>query len=335
MKTSLLLVLCLLICTDFAFAQKKYSLQLLYSHDSLSFRGLSVVSDAVLWVSGTKGTVGKSVDGGKSWTWLQVPGYASRDFRDIEAFDAQTAIIMAIAEPAHILKTSDGGKTWKVVFADSTQGMFLDAMHFRDSRNGIVVGDPVNGNFFLKGTNNGGDSWSVNYPETAAKEGEACFASSGSNILELENGGFVIVSGGKESHWLQANGSQRLPLIQGKETTGANSVASWQQKKYVVVGGDFQTPTDTTGNCVRSDDGGLSWQKPVVSPHGYRSCVVYMDENTLLSCGTSGVDISVDGGQHWQLISTESYHVCQVAKKGKAVFLAGSKGKIARLVVDK
>src|SRR5580658_8625001 len=74
------------------------SVQLLTSGTSTSLRGLSVVTDEIVWVSGSKGTVGKSLDGGKTWTWFTVPGYEKRDFRDIEAFDSKTAIIIAIAE---------------------------------------------------------------------------------------------------------------------------------------------------------------------------------------------------------------------------------------------
>ena len=38
-----------------------------------SFRGLSVVSEKVIWASGTGGTVLGSVDGGKNWTIIKVP----------------------------------------------------------------------------------------------------------------------------------------------------------------------------------------------------------------------------------------------------------------------
>jgi photosystem II stability/assembly factor-like uncharacterized protein len=51
---------------------------------------------------------------------------------DIEGFDANTAVIMAVAEPAIILRTIDAGKTWKTVFSDSRPGMFLDAMDFME-----------------------------------------------------------------------------------------------------------------------------------------------------------------------------------------------------------
>jgi hypothetical protein len=68
---------------------------------------------------------------------------------------------------------------------------------------------------------------------------------------------------------------------------------------------------------------------PLTPPSGYRSCVEFITSSTLLTCGTSGVDVSNDGGYHWKPISKESYHVCKKSKNGNAVFLAGAKGKIA------
>ena len=44
-------------------------IEVLTSGTHTSLRGLSVVSDEVVWVSGSSGTVGKSLDGGKTWTW--------------------------------------------------------------------------------------------------------------------------------------------------------------------------------------------------------------------------------------------------------------------------
>ena len=75
------------------------SVSILTSGLPASLRGLSAVNDKIIWVSGSNGTVGKSLDGGKTWSWMTVPGFEKRDFRDIEAFDAKTAIIMAIATP--------------------------------------------------------------------------------------------------------------------------------------------------------------------------------------------------------------------------------------------
>src|SRR5262249_37610466 len=50
------------------------------------FRGLCVVSTNVAWVGGTKGTFGRTTDGGTTWTVGTVPGADKLDFRDVEAF---------------------------------------------------------------------------------------------------------------------------------------------------------------------------------------------------------------------------------------------------------
>src|ERR1700754_191932 len=73
-------------------------IKVLTSGTKTSIRGLSAVTDKIVWVSGSSGTVGRSVDGGETWKWMTVKGYEKNDFRDIEAFDDKTAFIMAIAE---------------------------------------------------------------------------------------------------------------------------------------------------------------------------------------------------------------------------------------------
>jgi photosystem II stability/assembly factor-like uncharacterized protein len=321
----------LLACLFSGSASQAQHIELLTSGTKTSLRGLSVVSDQVIWVSGSGGNVGRSVDGGRTWQWTIVKGFEKRDFRDIEAFDDQTAVIIAIAEPAHILKTTDGGKNWKIVFTDSTKGMFLDAMDFLNKKRGIVVGDPIHDTVFLATTEDGGDSWRRSAVGIKVQEGEAFFAASGTNIRYHPDGSFSLVSGGKASRLLGPRRTQVLDIIQGREMTGANSLATWHQQA-VIVAGDYENNKDTTKNCVLSSDGMKNWRAPATPPHGYRSCVAYITRDQLICCGTSGVDISRDRGMNWQPISAESYHVCQKAKKGKAFFLAGSNGKIARLI---
>ena len=335
----LLLFAAVLFCF-IASAQKKLpQLQILTKDTKTSLRGLCVVNDRIVWVSGSNGTVGKSNDGGKTWKWLVVKGFEKRDFRDIEAFDGTTAVIIAVDVPAYILKTNDGGESWKVVYENNTKGMFLDAMEFWNEQAGIVIGDPIDGRFFIARTFDGGTTWKEipNNFKPKADSGEALFAASGTNIRVLDHDEAVFVTGGLSSRVFIRDSSTRLPLIQGKETTGANSVSVMDHhsrkggKTMIVVGGDFNAPNSDTANCFFSNDRGKTWKAPKVPPHGYRSCVEYLSQKHIVSCGINGIDYSTDGGNKWTWISKEGFNVCRIAKNGAAVFFAGSNGKIGKL----
>lgn len=319
----------------FFFFQNSFAQKIEILADSLhsSFRGLSVVNNDVVWISGSNGTVGKSIDGGKNWKWTIIKGFEKTDFRDIEAFDKKTALIMAVDEPGYILRTNDGGETWKIVFENKTKGMFLDAMEFWNDQSGIVIGDPINHLFYIARTFDGGKTWQ-NIPDKykpVADSGEACFASSGTNIRKLNKSEAVFVSGGLSSHIFIRDKKITLPIIQGKESTGANSIAIKNSKTMIVVGGDFLKKDSTNKNCAITRDGGQTWFAPDVSPTGYRSCVEYLSKNKWITCGLNGVDISNDNGMNWKNISKESFHVCRKAKKGNAIYFAGNGGRVGKL----
>lgn len=309
-------------------------IKIIASGTKTSLRGLSVVNDKVIWVSGSNGMVGRSIDSGKTWKWIRVKDFEKTDFRDIEAFDENIAVIMGIDSPAYILRTIDGGGTWKLVYENKTKGMFLDAMEFWNEQSGIVIGDPINGKFFIARSFNGGNTWQnipeKNYP--AADSGEACFAASGTNIRKFGNDAACFVTGGLHSRLFIKDKIIILPIAQGKVTTGANSIAVKNKKNFIVVGGDFNTPDSIYKNCIITNDGGHTWKYPSVGPHGYRSCVEFINKNKWISCGLNGVDITNDNGYTWKWISKESFNACRKAKDGKNVFFAGGKGMIGKLV---
>src|SRR5207302_1390615 len=82
------------------------------------FRGLSAVSARVAWVSGTQGTVLRTTDGGTSWTSVGPPGTGTLEFRDIEAFDADHAVILSIGPgtDSRVYRTDDAGAHWRQTF---------------------------------------------------------------------------------------------------------------------------------------------------------------------------------------------------------------------------
>lgn len=318
--------------SNFTFSQQ---IEILDSSHTVSIRGLSVVDNKTAWISGSTGTIAITTDGGSTWNWKTVKGFENTDFRDIEAFDKKTAVIMGITLPAVILRTTDAGETWKTVYENSDSSIFLDAMEFWNDMSGIVIGDPVDHRFFIGRSFDGGKTWQ-NIPEQnkpVADSGEACFAASGTNISKYDRDEAVFVTGGMTSRFFKRDQKIKLPISQGKSTAGANSV-DVNKKTVIVVGGDFNDPKNSDGNCAVSNDGGNTWSKPKASPHGYKSCVTFIHKKTWIACGLTGVDISNDDGQTWKQISDQSFHVVQKSKKGKTVYLAGANGKIGKLLGD-
>jgi hypothetical protein len=350
-------ILCILFTFAFIFqAKAQYKIEVLDSNNFIlnegvilhktSFRGLSVVDDQTIWVSGSRGTIARSIDGGKTFSYTQLKGYEKSDFRDIEAFDDKRAIIMSSGTPAYILKTIDGGRSWKEVYKNSDTAYFLDAMDFWDDKRGMLVGDPINGHFVLLQTNDGGETWqeqdTTKTPE--AMEGEAVFAASGTSIKYVNEYNYAFVTGGVYSRMIRTRSFchripcweyQPLQIVQGKNSTGAFSIALGMEHK-VIVGGDYLCDSCVNNNSEikywpkTKQENELEFSKKIDDVKGYRSCVEVINKKALLACGINGVDFYTD--KYWKTISSESFHVVRKAKKGKAVFLAGSNGKIGRLV---
>jgi hypothetical protein len=337
MKKAFIALLAILIFCQNSFAQNSgnNSVKLLSQKKGISIRGLAVPNQNTIWASGSKGSIAKSVNGGTDFEWMQVKGYETRDFRSIHAWNEKEAIIVAIAAPAIILKTKDGGISWYKVYENADTLMFLDAIHFKDASNGLVVGDPISNHIFLLSTIDKGENWNEipsSYFKTPLEKGEAFFASSGSNIAQNSKDDFLVSGGLRSRLWINGEAID-IPILQGGTSTGANSMAiSPSGYNIMIVGGDFMKDTSRVQNAVglKQSIRKSSWviEKSIGHPNGYRSGVVYISNSILISCGTSGVDISKNNGKNWDLISTESFHVVRKQPNTKSVFLAGGGGRI-------
>jgi photosystem II stability/assembly factor-like uncharacterized protein len=332
----------LLLLLPFIGSAQQYTLNPVTQGTNTSIRGLSVVDDRVAWVSGSNGYVGKTVDGGLSWTWTKPAGFEGLDFRDIEAFDDTHAIIVNAGSPAFILLTQDGGKNWRQSYVNRDSAIFLDGMDFWDASQGMIFGDPIKGKLQILRTSTAGANWddiSGNLKNPVAL-GEAGFAASGTTIKTMGKGKVWIATGGAAANiYFSKDYGKRWkrysnPIIQGLNSTGAFSIDFYDEKNGLVVGGDYLKDQESTNNALYTKNGGKSWIKPAVSVSGYRSAVAYITKNVCIAGGSSGVDLSIDGGKTWKNISTENVNAIQKAKSGKLLLLAGNKGTIYRLDIQ-
>jgi hypothetical protein len=324
----------------------QYQIKELTAQKGISIRAMSVPSEKVIWASASKGMVAKSTNEGVSFEWMQVKGYEKRDFRAMHAWNDQEAIIVAVASPAIILKTNDGGTSWNKVYENKDTSMFLDALHFSDENNGTVIGDPIDGHLFILTTNNKGATWDKmpnDFFKSTLNNGEAFFASSNSNLIHIGKV-LVFVTGGLSSRiWINGM-AEAMPMMQGTNSTGANSIAvSPNKNRIVVVGGDFANDSIAIQNIVgyqiyqtpKSNLKNLSTTKlifkkiDIANPKGYKSCVEFLDNDRLITCGTSGVDISKDKGASWETISKAPFHIAKKHPTKSGAYLAGSGGRIS------
>ncbi|MGW3107048.1 WD40/YVTN/BNR-like repeat-containing protein [Streptomyces sp. NPDC001100] len=307
------------------------------------FRGLSAVSRNTAWVAGTAGTVLRTTDGGASWRNVSPPGTADLQFRDIEAFDARRAVVLAIGEgeASRVYRTDDGGTTWTESFRNTDANAFYDCMTFFDSRHGLAMSDPVDGKFRILSTGDGGRSWKV-LPTTgmpAALDGEAGFAASGQ----------CLVSSGPRDVWLATGGGARArvlhsadrgltwtaadtPIPAGDPARGVFALAFRDRAHGLAVGGDYNADQPSPLAAAVTGDGGRTWTPATTPPPAYRSGATWLphSRSTALAVGPTGTDLTTDAGRTWKTVDTGSYDTVDCAAD-LGCWAAGEKGRVARL----
>lgn len=338
--------LLLLVILSFLFSLSCYGQWVRQTVDTnASFRGLSVVNENVIWASGTGGTVIRTIDGGKKWDVIQVPEADKLDFRDIEAFDAKTAYILSIGngESSRIYKTTDGGTTWKLQFKNTNEKAFFDAIACWDSNNCIAMSDPVNNRFVLIKTKNGGAKWTPLSTDKmpVTKDGEAAFAASGTCLITQGKKNAFIVSGGNDARvfrsvdrgetWLVAE----TPITKGTSGSGIFSIAMSDSKHGIIVGGNYEKPTEVSNNIAFTHDGGKTWTAGKNKLRGYRSSVAFRridgsDNDVLIDAvGSSGWDHGLVNAPEWKIMDTENYNTVQSVGNNSA-WAVGVKGLVVK-----
>ena len=319
------------------------SLVTLDSRVESSFRGLSVVNQKVVWVSGTGGTVLRTIDGGKNWENISVPNMEKIDFRDVEGFNKNIAIVMGIASPARFYKTTDGGQNWKLVYFDDREGVFFDGMSFWNKNDGIAFSDPVDGQHLLIRTTDGGNTW-----HEIPKEGfphklnpEFGFAASGTGIPVQGRKTVWLGMGGVKSRVFKSEDGgmnwsvAETPVVHGGQSTGIYSVAFKNKKVGISVGGDY-TNQSIKNTMAYTNDGGATWHLPEKQTHQYRECVAHYRGNIFFAVGPSGFDMTTDNGKNWHPHYWEVNNLTAVAfaKSSNVGFAVGKGGQIYKIKVN-
>ncbi len=352
--------LVLLLFVGTAVARAQWNLE--DSHTSADLRGIDNVGSGVAWASGTNGTVLRTEDGGYLWQACTIPpGAEHLDFRGVQAFDANTAIVMSSGKGdlSRLYKTTDGCQTWKLVFTNPDKDGFWDGVKFVGKGEGFVLGNPVAGRFVLFFTLSGGEKWDrlITRDLEATNPQAGAFAASNSGMTLLGPDGVpTFGTSGPDGPWLYVPDEQcnqlmdptvcfeyalrfekmKLPMSGDSTTAGVFSVAADSRGGVVEVGGDYKRPGAASGTAAVW----TRWREANAAdtpPHGYRSSVAYdAASKTWITVGPNGTDISTDDGRNWRALHPDpALHEPPDADRDwnalSLPFVVGPHGRIGKL----
>src|SRR5438445_1785337 len=298
---------------------------------------MSEVSSKVAWARGAKCTVLRTIDGGENWETLVIAGAHTLDFRDIQAFDQNTAFVLSIGpgDQSRIYKTSDGGRIWQRQFTNSDPKAFYDCFAFWDSKHGIALSDSVDGKFPLIATSDGA-TWSPVAVKSmpAALPNEGAFAASGTCIATYGKKDVWFGTGGPAARVFHSSDRgvnwavSETPIAHGAASQGIFSVAFWNRKDGVVLGGDYKQPDKTDGTAAFTHDGGKTWKLARKQPAGYRSGVdmLLQSSGSFFAVGTNGMD---RGRESWYPLAQGNFNAISLAPYDVG-WAVGPEGTIVR-----
>ena len=227
--------------------------QIQTSHTTASLRGIHALGAGIAWASGTNGTVLRTTDDGATWQTCPTPPNAEKlDFRGIQAFDQNTAIVMSSGKGdlSRLYQTSDGCQSWALITTNPDADGFWDAAILarqappKTKSMLYVLGDPVRGRFVLlqlPAPLTPGQKLKRLKIDGAfaprANDGESAFAASNSalQVGYVAWGIALGTGGGKNSHWYKGDArignesfswySSLIPIGDGSPSSGMFSVA--------------------------------------------------------------------------------------------------------------
>jgi photosystem II stability/assembly factor-like uncharacterized protein len=182
----------------------------------------------------------------------------------------------AIGHEGIILKTTDGGVTWKI--HNSNTSNVLYSTYFTNEHTGWAVGQYGT---ILK-TTNGGMEWTEQESGTSNNLQSVCFADEQTGwtvgrlgtILKTEDGG----------------------LTWNTQPSGLNA---WL---YAVFFTDLNTGwvVGANGTILSTKDGGQTWESQNSGTSAYLSSIYFFDANSGWAVGSNGTIVkTVDGGSNW------------------------------------
>ncbi|MDE0330766.1 MAG: YCF48-related protein [Nitrospinae bacterium] len=293
------LVFCLL---PFGAANAQPAVEARLAPKSLLLDGAS--AGARLVVVGERGHVLVSADGGVSWKQARVPVRAL--LTAVHMHDAR--IGWAVGHDAVILRTEDGGLTWRVAHHAPEEERPLLDVWFRDERVGFAVGAY---GYFLA-TSDGGHTWK---PRTIDKDDfhlNAIVPAGPSRLFIAGEAGAIYRSDDGGGAW------RKLP---SPYTGSWFSALPLDADRLLLLG--------LRGSMFRSENGGESWTQVSTRTKATLTGALLVKPGLLLVTGLEGaLLVSRDGGRS---VSTDAVFRPLTSRLGISKALALSGGGVLLL----
>ncbi len=275
------------------------------------------VDNLTAWVIGRDGSgdaneyhvCSRTVDGGSTWKAYEPEEFSAYQFSMVSGVSGNVAYIPIFGTGTALIKTTDGGKTWSNILEGTSNTSFFNVVHFFNENDGIVQGDPQNGEFELWVTSNAGANWSqingADIPDPISDDemGTTGFYTAvGNTIWYTTNKGRIFKSTDKGLNWTVHtvfSGSGKNIGV----TTAFNDAAT----RGIAIVSVSDASDNVTHSYYSSDDGGETWTEYTPTGNFYTAGVssVPGTANKFVSVGSDyetplmGVSYSTDGGVSW------------------------------------
>jgi len=287
-----------------------------FSTPERGIKYMHAVNSDVVWATASDERSGgvtiqeftKTINGGATWTPGTINNCAGLEPAMIFALSKDTAYVPMFkqtgSKPQGIYVTKNGGTSWtqQATASFSDKASFPNVVHFFNKNDGFCMGDPIDGEYEIYTTADGGNTWTLvppaNIPDPLTGDyGVVGFYSAvGDKAWFGTNQGLIYRSSNKGLQWEVSS-------------TGLGEVQVDVEFKDALHG--LAMDKSKTGAMSETSDGGITWT--LVKSTGYYGsgdfCYVPGTENTWVSAGL-GTYYSFDGGHSWAAFpgtQTESF----------------------------
>lgn len=309
----------------------------MFADATVSFRGMTSVDDSLIFISGSKGTIAKyNIEQDKLSKAALPEKYKQTDFRDIKHLGAGNLLAVGISSPAYVLRSSDYGSTWHLVYEDTSKNIFLNGAIVLDNARILLYGDPdESGTFDLLLSADLGKTFSrlpVNERPHSGENG-GMFAASGTSGMLVNDTIYIAIQSAsgvalvKKQQDLNPADVWQLEAtdIPASGSSGIFSLAA-HKNSMMAFGGEYTQPNEKRHSVWKNVEG--KWTV-INLPFrcGYYSCGVF-NSHVIVATGTCETTI-YDRSLKQTTSIEKAFHTCRLV--GNTVYFAGPNGTFGTL----